>query len=106
MAVRHTILWSGPALKDLRQIRDYVRRDNPVAAGNLARRIRDRISSLRDHPLAGRKVPEMEATGYREVIVSPYRIVYEVAGKKKVIVLRVWHGRRDLESFDVGKDQE
>ena len=106
MAARHAILWSGPALEDLRQIREHVRRDNPAAAGLLAGRIRDRISNLRDHPFAGRKVPELEATGFREVIVSPFRIVYQVAEEKKVVVLRVWHGRRDLESLGVGKEQE
>ena len=32
------------------------------------------------------------------MIVPPYRIVYEVR-PTKVIVLRVWHARRDLEQL-------
>ncbi len=104
MAARHKILWTGLALEDLRQIREYVRRDNPAAAGRLAKRIRDRADRLREHPLAGRRVPELETSGYREVIVPPYRIVYEVCEGRKVVVLRVWHGRRDLEASGVEEE--
>ena len=98
MPRRHLIRWAGSALADLREIRDYVNRDNPVAARRLARRIRERISKLPDHPHTGRLVPEFAAKGYREVIVAPYRIVYYVQ-QREVIVLRVWHGRRDLHAL-------
>jgi addiction module RelE/StbE family toxin len=93
MARRHRILWTGPALDDLRAIRDYVSRDRPDAASMLARSILQKVSRLRDHPLSGRLVPELSELGYREVIVAPYRIVYEVQ-KSRVVILRVWHGRR------------
>jgi addiction module RelE/StbE family toxin len=96
MPRRLKILWTGPALDDLRGIRAYVSRDRPEAAKRLAGRIRERVALLAVHPGSGRIVPELEPLGYREVIVAPYRIVYEVR-KRDVVVLRVWHGRRAIE---------
>jgi addiction module RelE/StbE family toxin len=95
MARKRKLLWTGPALEDLRDARDYVSRENPSSARELAERIRKRVMDLRAHPHSGRIVPELAPRGYREVLVPPYRIVYEVV-KDRVVVLRVWHGRRDL----------
>jgi plasmid stabilization system protein ParE len=55
---------------------------------------------LREQPLLGRAVPELQPRPYRELIVPPYRIVYEVE-PRRVLVLRVWHGRRELGGRDV-----
>jgi len=93
-----TVLWSGPALEDLRAIRDYISRERPQAAKRLARRLRERVLALKDHPEIGRKPPELPWTGYREVQVPPYRIVYKVDGER-VIVLRVWDGHRNPSAF-------
>lgn len=95
MARKHKLLWSGPALDDLREIRNYVSRDKPEAAKRLAKAIRQKVLRLKEHPLSGRVVPELPGLGYREVIVASYRIVYEVQ-KNRVIILRVWHERRKL----------
>jgi len=95
MAKKKQIFWTGPALDDLRDIRDYVSRDDPAAAKKLAEKIRNGVLRLEDHPLSGRVVPELSGLDYREVIVAPYRIVYAVK-KDRVIILRVWHARREL----------
>jgi len=87
------ILWTGLALEDLEHIRNYVKRDDPLAAAELAERIRRGVKRLSDHPESGRTVPELGALGLREVVVSPYRIVYSVE-ESRVVILRVWHGRR------------
>lgn len=95
MVRRHEILWSGPALQDLREIRDYVSRDKPMAARKLAQSIRKSVLRLARNPRSGRIVPELTERGFRELIVAPYRIVYEVQDGR-VLILRVWHGRRLL----------
>lgn len=89
------ILWTDPALEDLRDIRDHVSRDRPAAARQLADRLKKSVLRLGDHPLSGRSVPEFPGTNLREVIVAPYRIVYEPC-ERDVVILRVWHGRMDL----------
>ena len=99
------IVWTGPALADLRHIRDYVSRDDPAAAVRLADRLRKRVLALQVHPRMGRVVPELSTRGLREVIVAPYRIVYEV-WEREVVVLRVWHGRRDLSPQSVEQEPD
>ncbi len=102
----YTIHWSGPALNDLRSIKDYVSHDRPQAARRLAEKISRCVLDLAEFPKTGRSVPEFPGSGYRELIVTPYRIISELAGDK-VIVLRVWHGRRDLARLEhkgLGKD--
>ena len=89
------VLWTGPALQDLKSIREYVSRDNPTAARSLANKIRQAVLRLAELPESGTPVPELSNLGYREVIVTPYRIVYDHKGRQ-VIILRVWHGRRQL----------
>lgn len=97
---RHALLWTGPALDDLREIKEYIAADNPAAAKKLAARIKESVELLRTSPLSGRAVPELPGLAYREVIVAPYRVVYEVQ-ERRVVVLRVWHGRRNLTGRDV-----
>ncbi len=54
----YAILWSGPALSDLREIKDYISYDKPAAAKRLAKRISQRVLDLAVHPRSGREVPE------------------------------------------------
>ncbi len=96
MPRRFDVLWTGPALIDLRSIRDDITAEGrPTAAKRLAKKIRDSVLRLQAYPNSGRPVPEFPGARYREVIVTPYRVVYELT-ESKVVVLRVWHGRRDL----------
>jgi len=89
------ILWTGPALADLREIREWVERDSPDAARRLAARIRERVNDLAVFPSSGRVVPEIGIERYREVIVRPYRVIYEIR-ENDLVILRVRHSRRDL----------
>lgn len=93
---RHRIRWTRLALDDLRAARSYIATDDPAAAARaLMKRVRQAVRRLATLPLSGRVVPERRTQGYREVIVAPYRVVYEVTADGEVHVLRVWHGRRD-----------
>lgn len=96
----YEILWTRPGLADLRAMRDYIAAaGRPEAGRRLARQIRDGVEALAQHPRLGREVPEFPGSGYREVIVTPYRVVYEISGGR-VTILRVWHGRRDLTALE------
>ncbi len=70
-------------------------RDSPDAARRLAAKIRDRVSNLAALPASGRVVPEIGIERYREVIVRPYRVIFEVR-ENDLVILRVRHSRRDL----------
>lgn len=97
---KYLLSWTNLALNDLKDARDYITNENPQAARVLADKIRRRLGLLQKHPFSGRMVPEFEKEQYREVIVTPYRIVYMVR-KENIIVLRVWHGRRDLKQSEL-----
>lgn len=95
MAETRPVLWTGPALADLIEIREWVERDSADAARRLAARIRGRVDELAVFPASGRVVPEIGIERYREVIVRPYRVIYEIR-KNDIVILRVRHSRRDL----------
>jgi len=48
---------------------------------------------LGDFPYAGRRVPEEHDANVRELIVEPYRIIYEVSDSS-IDILRIWHAAR------------
>ena len=70
-----------------------------MAAKRLARRIRERVENLPQHPLSGRRVPEFPERSYREVVVPPYRIIYDLLDSH-LVILRVWHSSRDMHRFN------
>ncbi len=95
MAEARPILWTGPALADLREIREWVERDSPDAARRLATKIRTRVDGLARFPSSGRVVPEIGIDRYREIIVRPYRVIYEIRDDD-IVILRVRYSRLNL----------
>jgi len=90
------ILWTGPALSDLREIRTFITADGrPLAAKRWAQGIRTRVEALVEHPKSGRRVPEFPTARYREIIVPPFRIVYQLEDLQ-ILILRVWHSHRGI----------
>ena len=89
------VIWSDEALADLGAIVSYVAADNCSAAESLGRTILERTRILAEFPQAGRVVPEERGPSVREIIVEPYRVIYELnATTGTVDVLRVWHAAR------------
>ena len=58
-------------------------------------RITRRSEQISNHPLSGRKVPEYKADDVRELIETPYRIIYRIK-PDQIDVLAVIHGARLL----------
>jgi addiction module RelE/StbE family toxin len=89
------IVWSARALADVEAIASYIASDSPIYARSVVRRIITLTRTLRDFPLAGRKVPEFDDENVRELIAYSYRVIYRVEGEE-VIVAAVIHGKRDF----------
>jgi toxin ParE1/3/4 len=88
------IVYSEPALADLREITAYIAKDNAQAAQRFANRLVDLAESLPRMPRKGRPVKGW--TDVRVVVLSPYLIFYRfTARENQVAVLRFWHGARD-----------
>ena len=91
------VIWSAPALEDLRQIHQFISNDSKQYGAIVVRRVRGAAERLQLFPELGRLVPELPGTRYREVISFPYRIVYRHAEEQnRVLVLAVVHGSRLL----------
>ncbi len=80
------IIWTGPAKRDLEEIIGYIADDNPAAASRVAKRIITHTRQLRKHPLSGPCAPEVEGDSIRQIVESPCRIFYKVAGEKVYIL--------------------
>jgi toxin ParE1/3/4 len=82
------------AVRDLDGIFDWIAADNPNAAANVVRRIRDRIALLATPGLEHMGHPGRDE-GTREFLVAPYIVVYEVdEDRDEIVVLAVLHGAR------------
>lgn len=89
------IVWTEPAIADLADIVDYIARDSPRYAIQTGERIYDAVGKLSLGPRAGWIVPEFGLDHFREILMRPYRIIYEVRGNDCFMVAII-HGNRDL----------
>lgn len=99
MTDRFDVVWTDTALHGLLAIIDYIAdRDSIDAAQAVHETIADAVHGLETMPRRCRIVPELEVegiTGYRELLVGPYRIMFAIHGET-VVVLTALDGRRDL----------
>jgi plasmid stabilization system protein ParE len=87
------------------EIVDYISVNNPVAATRILDKIEHAVNQLDMFPTRGRVVPELARYGYllyREIIISPWRIIYKI-DQGIVYILVVIDGRRDVESIFMKK---
>jgi plasmid stabilization system protein ParE len=92
------IWWSGPALGDLLEIVRYIKIDSTDGARRVRDEIKKKVSRREAFPLSGRLVPELPDSGYREVIVRKYRVIYRVKPEVGEIgILAIRHGAKPLE---------
>lgn len=98
---RYRVEWTYTADQDLEGIVEFIAQDNVNAAIHVLDGIRDRASKLETMPRRGRVVPELREFGlqlYREVISSPWRIIYRISSRN-VFVVAVIDSRRNVEDI-------
>lgn len=101
MPGKYHVLWAETAQRDLESLIDFIAADNPGNAIEIFNKIRAKALTLNTLPEKGRIVPELEEQGislYRELILSPWRVIYRISGKS-VYVLAVIDSRRNLEDI-------
>ncbi|MCF6335934.1 MAG: type II toxin-antitoxin system RelE/ParE family toxin [Spirochaetales bacterium] len=81
------------AMEDMRSIKAYIARDNPEAAVRMIKRIKAAVKHLGKFPNSGRIIPESNIPQLREIIVSNYRIMYQVS-ESAINVFAVYEGHR------------
>jgi plasmid stabilization system protein ParE len=85
--------WTENAIGHLVNIYEYIAINSPTFAKRMVDRITRRSEQIADHPFSGRKVPEYESDDVRELIETPYRIIYRIKSDQ-IDVLAVIHGAR------------
>ncbi len=85
------IRWTAEAADQFEAAVKYIQQDNPDVGRSVAQTIIGRIDELANAPGVGRPG---EVKGTRELVVSPYVIVYRY-NDEIVEVLYVWHGAQD-----------
>jgi len=94
------VSFAGSAVADLEEIRrHYGELSAPEVAERFLVEIFTNIEKLGRFPLAGRVVPEFVVEFLREVVVSPFRVVYRV-DPGRVRIIRVWRSERLLELLE------
>ena len=69
---------SQPAIDDLKAIVWYIAPHNPVAALRIGNELIRRTRILERFPEIGRRPPDLDFPGIREIIYRSYRIFYRV----------------------------
>jgi len=90
------IAWSPLADAQVDEAVAYIALDNPTAALEWLRRLLERVDSLPTFPDSGRVVPELRRDDIREIIVSPYRVMYR-RSDDLIEIAAIRHGARQFD---------
>lgn len=85
--------WTDSALEQLDQIHSYIARTSPDYARRMVDRLTRRTQQIGEYPLSGRTVREYDLAQVREVIETPYRIIYHIK-PDQIDVIAVLHTAR------------
>jgi toxin ParE1/3/4 len=92
----YKIIWTEPAISDLKDAVDYIARYNSSAALRVGNELLLAVEVLATFPRIGPSYPRGEQGNIREIISEKYRIFYQIFPEKKTVeILCVWHGSRD-----------
>ena len=101
MSKTYKLQWTTNAKSDLLNMVAYIKKDSPSIANDIYLKIREKVHSSNFFPLKGRVVPELQKEGitlYREVISSPWRIIYKV-GNDTVYIMAILDSRQNVEEL-------
>lgn len=89
------VAWTDEARAHLESIYRYIQRDSPFYATQTVEKLTRRADQLIAHPRSGRVVPKYNDEAVRELIVSPYRLIYRLK-QDRIDIVAVFHGARQL----------
>jgi toxin ParE1/3/4 len=100
---RRRVVWSRGASLELDAAISYIAADAPKTATALLERILESAGSLSTLCDRGRVVPERGETSIRELLVDPFRLVYEIR-LDEVVMLGLIHQRQDFDRWSESRD--
>lgn len=94
----YKLQWTTNAKSDLLDIVEYIKKDSPNNAKSVYKKIKEKAQSSNFFPMRGKVVPELQKQGitlYRKIIVSPWRIMYQV--DIETIIMAIIDSRQNVE---------
>jgi toxin ParE1/3/4 len=98
---KYAVEFARIAEQDLISILDCISADDPITAKRVLNQFEERVATLERFPERGRVVPELSAIGlktHREMIISPWRLIYRIS-EKTVYIVALFDGRRNMEDI-------
>lgn len=94
----YQINWLPGAIRDIARLREFIKRDNPAAAGNAGQRILKAVNILISNPEAGTPCFDEGCELFRDLYApfgqGGYTIRYRIK-RYTVIIVRVWHSKEE-----------
>ena len=98
----YKIVWTDPAIENLRDLCQYVSGENPESAQRLALEIMEQAEQLEHFPGTGKVYRNFGNGRIRELAFRGYRMFYVISEERKQVdILQIWHGHRDEPPFEV-----
>lgn len=89
------VIWTEPAIEDVRAIVEHVANDSARYAERLGTGLVEAPRQIETFPHSGRIVPEFDDSGIRELIFGSYRLIY-VLREEACYITAVIHASRDI----------
>lgn len=93
------IKWTVEAESWLREIHDYIARDNPAAAFRTVQRIYEKVEILKDFPEIGYLYRPRSGKSARILLYGHYRIAYRLLSDGDIDIVGVFHGALDIDRY-------
>jgi len=91
--------WTKEAEQWLKDIHEYIARDNPGAAHKVISGIYDKAQMLREFPELGQKYRSEPEGDIRILLYGHYRVVYLIRADEFIDILGVFHGALDIDRY-------
>jgi len=93
------IKWTFEAEKWLKDIYDYIAKDNAQAAKEVVENIYQRVKSLKRLPKQGYRYFNCPGKEIRILLYGHYRIAYLIHKDQTINILGVFHGAIDIDRY-------
>lgn len=98
------VIWTSQAHATLDEAVSYIAEDSLPAAQRMLDRVLNAASSLVTMSERGRIVPELRDPAVRELIIRPFRLIYEVH-ETRIEILAFLHGARDFAKWQAEQEE-
>lgn len=92
--------WTEESQRWLKDIFEYIKADNPIAAQSVISGIYERAQILSDHPEIGYRY-QTSSRHVRILMYGHYRIAYLVKEGNNIDILGVFHGSLDISRYSL-----